>query len=1116
MKWIILIAGLICSVAAWVAFWLLHYPQSIRLIASGAVVLITLLAWLVHTILVLRKAQKIERGVLSGSTGSTPELQAMRDQFRQYLTALKSSPSGKGALATLPWYMVLGSPGSGKTTLLQESGLAFSSLGHGLRSVRGIGGTRNCDWWFTDRAIFLDTAGRYTTQPEDQGEWLAFLDQVRKGRTGSLPVNGILAVFAVPDLMRNNGAGIAEAVRPLRERILEVSSRLGVVLPVYVVFTKTDLIGGFKDFFAALPTADRRQVWGFSCSASDRVEHTPEMLYEQHAEGLMASLTTKRMAALLGDRSLKELSKAVAFPGNFRQAQKRFQTCVSELFQPFPLTDQPLLRGVYFTSALPPVKSGTQQGVPPPMVPVVTTVRPGTAGVDASIFFQPSSAPGRAPTGDSSRSGFFLGDLFHQVILRDGKLANRPLSLRRLRQFVRATISYSSVATGLLIAIWLVLGALNDRALAEALGEAGSKLAATRAVTTATSLTEEAAAREGLRQALVTVATQASPWRRKAIAAAGQRAYFPVIAQRFLQPTARGLVQELNLGLDRLGKEGSFRDLFALFSAYQQLAGLTPPDRELLTRVLIQTPRLAGGDKASENLIAETRLHLDYLILIDNSTALNWHIEPDKALIDRMRAALGDSLWIQDGYGEVVSSLQSSSGRIGRDELVGGDNAELLEGGTPFSSTFTAEAWRQEVESAMSEKAEALAERISNLGRKQLTANEIRRRLRNLYARDYQANWLRAVAELRPVGFISLSEAASRLQTLAGRQSPYLRLPRTMTQAQIEFTDVDQPVKLPIADAWLVEGLAVAEELQTAVARFASATEAGARGRDPVKLDEFCGVLNGFGQRFAEAANKLEADENRRAATTCLQNLVFAVHRGLLAELSSEVERTWTDTVRKPFTTSFTGRFPFDPTAKSEVDLRTFSSLFNPKSGAFWTAVKAVELLRKPKILGRELFPVSVDYQRVVAQAQTLRGALFFGDGDELLAPFVLVLQQREAVEDQVVSFGPQRFSLFERPDRRYKFECRQAALRSAKLSIRVAGEDLTRDEPGEWGVLRVLRAGVPSKRPDSGTQLTWAFLSAKLNKTFFASATLDAPDLEVLVTGDLLRTLTMPEKIAR
>ena len=62
----------------------------------------------------------------------------------------------------------IGAPGSGKTTALINSGLRVSAgSARSKAAVRGVGGTRNCDWWFTDEAVFLDTAGRYTTQDSD-------------------------------------------------------------------------------------------------------------------------------------------------------------------------------------------------------------------------------------------------------------------------------------------------------------------------------------------------------------------------------------------------------------------------------------------------------------------------------------------------------------------------------------------------------------------------------------------------------------------------------------------------------------------------------------------------------------------------------------------------------------------------------------------------------------------------------------------------------------------------------------------------------------------------------------------------------------------------------------
>jgi type VI secretion system protein ImpL len=49
----------------------------------------------------------------------------------------------------------------------------------GEQAVRGVGGTRNCDWWFTDQAVLIDTAGRFVTQDSDASQ--------RQGHLGWLP-----------------------------------------------------------------------------------------------------------------------------------------------------------------------------------------------------------------------------------------------------------------------------------------------------------------------------------------------------------------------------------------------------------------------------------------------------------------------------------------------------------------------------------------------------------------------------------------------------------------------------------------------------------------------------------------------------------------------------------------------------------------------------------------------------------------------------------------------------------------------------------------------------------------------------------------------------------------
>ncbi len=119
--------------------------------------------------------------------------------------ALKQKRRSGHSLYELPWYVIIGAPGSGKTTALINSGLHFPlEQRSGKGALRGVGGTRNCDWWFTDEAIFLDTAGRYTTQDSDANAdsagWAEFLKLLQKYRKRR-PVNGVILTISAQDLM---------------------------------------------------------------------------------------------------------------------------------------------------------------------------------------------------------------------------------------------------------------------------------------------------------------------------------------------------------------------------------------------------------------------------------------------------------------------------------------------------------------------------------------------------------------------------------------------------------------------------------------------------------------------------------------------------------------------------------------------------------------------------------------------------------------------------------------------------------------------------------------------------------------------------------------------------
>ena len=135
------------------------------------------------------------------------ELAEVGTRLREALKTLRSSRFGGFGgrhLYQLPWYIIIGPPGAGKTTAIANSGLKFPLADSmGAEALGGVGGTRNCDWWFTNDAVLIDTAGRYTTQDSDADAdakaWTGFLGLLKKYRKRQ-PINGALVAISLSDL----------------------------------------------------------------------------------------------------------------------------------------------------------------------------------------------------------------------------------------------------------------------------------------------------------------------------------------------------------------------------------------------------------------------------------------------------------------------------------------------------------------------------------------------------------------------------------------------------------------------------------------------------------------------------------------------------------------------------------------------------------------------------------------------------------------------------------------------------------------------------------------------------------------------------------------------------
>ncbi|TPO11134.1 type VI secretion system membrane subunit TssM [Mesorhizobium sp. B1-1-5] len=307
-----------------------------------------------------RKAQKALETAIVRSDVRSDDSQVLETRMSEAIATLKRTSGKRNFLYDIPWYIIIGPPGAGKTTALVNSGLKFPLAGSGgAQPLAGVGGTRSCDWWFTDEAVLIDTAGRYTTQESDRerdkASWLAFLGLLKKHRTRQ-PINGVILAISLADLIGFDDRQLDAHVSEIRSRLRELHETLKVQFPVYLLFTKADLIAGFMDYFGDFDEARRRKVWGATFQTADR---TKNMAGEAPAA---FDELAKRLAEEVADR-LQEEPDPVArialfgFPAQFGTLKNRITQFVGSLFDTSRSQVNVSLRGLYFSS-------GTQEGTP--------------------------------------------------------------------------------------------------------------------------------------------------------------------------------------------------------------------------------------------------------------------------------------------------------------------------------------------------------------------------------------------------------------------------------------------------------------------------------------------------------------------------------------------------------------------------------------------------------------------------------------------------------------------------------------------------------------------------------------------------------------------------------
>lgn len=927
-------------------------PETNRVIA----IVVVLLIWALWTLIAWWRGRSADQALVDDVT-LTPEQQAsaetkaeiaeLRERLRSAMKMMRKVVKRRhGAAYEFPWYLMMGAPGAGKTTLLQNSGLKFP-LGDalGAEPVKGVGGTRNCNWWFTDQAIMIDTAGRYTTQEsghkKDREGFLSFLAMLRKRRRAQ-PINGVVLTLSLTDLLSQPPEDRLRDVRAIRQRLSEIEDSLKARIPVYLVLTKADRLTGFSQFFETLGADGREQVWGmtFNLSEASKPGALPQ-LFSREYQALQDRLNGHLLERLQQEPDIDRRGRIFRFPAQIAALHDSLREMVEELSSGTAHISEPLIRGVYFASA-------TQE----PTADALRTAR-------------------------SMNQSFFAARLFREVILGEAALVARDSRLgKRKRLFTWLAYGATATAALTLLGAWFGNFRINTAALSQTTSDITRyeelannipvrEVQDTDFLRVLPALNQMSQVPNAYAPEAVSEASFGLPVHRVSFGLDQSAAISAEYQSSYAQALGAYLLPRYMVALQNKLKEPelSEAEAFETLKHYLSLAGLGPIDQDALLAQADQvfTAQYPGTGRAQTR--ADLRAHMVAMLERGELPIL----EIDDALVEATRARIRDR-----SPGERVYDLlktretavsygqwtpAQSLGTIGSKVFERASGASLKEGINLF---YTREGYQQVVLPKITAMAEIAASEnwVRGPGAAQtISTSEIAEDAVQLYWADSTRLWRALVSDIVVRQPADLEDMSGMIAILSSDAAPLQRLAKDVAQLS-HLTDGIENAALSLAAPELPFDPLSAPQPFGGLRRAleASGGEENATALDALTpiLDQIYQQLNRVTATDARAAEIFGADSQLVTATQelvasgrKLPNPADAWVLGIAGQVSAaSVEQArasmsalWAANGARECQRAVAGRYPFVPGAPGEVTIDDFTRIFGPHGlfDAFFT-----------------------------------------------------------------------------------------------------------------------------------------------------------------------------------
>jgi type VI secretion system protein ImpL len=829
-----------------------------------------------------KSAAALAEGISQEDKKSSDE-SVLKDKLKDALTTLKQASGGKkDYLYDLPWYLLIGPPGSGKTTALINSGLKFPlSRGATPAAIAGVGGTRYCDWWFTEDAVLIDTAGRYTTQDSDakadKQSWNAFLDLLKKTRPRQ-PINGVMVAISLEDMMQLSSAELSAHADAIRARLLELHERLKVDFPVYALFTKGDLVAGFMEYFGFLSEQGRRQVWGATFQTADK---TRNLVGEIPVEFdlLLERLSEEQLDRLQDEPAPDTRVSLFGFAAQMARLKQPLFDFLNQIFEPTRYHANATLRGFYFTS-------GTQQGTP----------------IDQLIGSLVKSF-GAEEVGRSSYSGrgksFFLHDLILKVVIGEAAwVSTDRAAVRRAFIIKAATLCTIGLLTFGMSLLWFVSyqrnrALIEQTEVADKAYEAAAapyiqeKVVADRDLHKILPLLDalrNLPAGYGVREVSTPVSATFGLSQRERLQSASENVYRIGLERMFRSRLIFRLEEQLSANL----ANPAF--VYEALKVYLMLGGQHPADRELIKDWMRRDWTLLYPGAGNAQPIKRLEDHLVAMLDLQTGDPL---IELDGRLVGESQQALARMSIAQRAYELLKSQSRSTVAEDWVAARKGGNDAPRVfegDGGQPLDTVrvpgfFTYAGFHRSFLEPLGDIAERIKREQWVLGTSgdqqtvQAQYDTLPDQMLDLYGREFVATWQTALGRLRLRKLLTDKPQYITLSALGAPTSPLKQLfvsiseETTLTKERPAAAGGAKPAANPQAPKSLAVlfraqgGKAPGADIEAQFRPFHTAIEGGAQA----PIDDIVATLNDIARSLILAATQ---QSQVARANTALQDQV--------------------------------------------------------------------------------------------------------------------------------------------------------------------------------------------------------------------------------------------------